>query len=698
MELDRPTRSNSGCGVFARAVCAVALALAVVFPVYAQTVGPPGKLVAVPDDPDDPDADPGGNGGWRRVPYSGVDESGRNVYSEIYQVVGVEGVAFAPVPGVIRDAMIEELAQSTSDETVVFALNAQIVDEIERSLALGEPTQALIDYANQDAEATAAGQIGALRGPFGSCSDSEYTKDKRLQYTPNFSTSQNFGSGFSGTLSAQGAGNLDANGQIKLKIKRTKIFWICVPYGVRFQHVRVVGNLTLESTVTLSGTINYANPKPIEREIAKPFLGGVFFMIGPLPVYIGFNLPIVIGAEIKASVTGQLQYRGGGRIAGSFDYLCTSDNCTGYNTLQTSSQNVTNPLGASISGRIQPSLYAEVAVRGFLYWEDIAYAQAGARGYLHGDLWGYYGNTCGDADQNGFYETVGGLTFDLDWQIAITAKADTFLTKPWKKTLWTSDRWHIKFWDLVGSSALTPMIDGPSVAMTNAGTSYNIRMRPCWPYGDNVDYTMDWGDGAVTNHTGAAAPPPWQPVVASHVWAAAGPVTMTLTALRDSHGREFNKGSSTSRPIMVVNAAPRNLALEALAVASSTYCSTPGTEHCYDPARTNDGNNSTALGGFTSWANNYGVAMPQWLELQWGRLITISRVDLYTSQGYPISDYDIEFWNGTGWVRAASIRGNTALARSDQIMPVQTFRMRILAFAGPANQPGYARINELEVY
>jgi hypothetical protein len=90
--------------------------------------------------------------------------------------------------------------------------------------------------------------------------------------------------------------------------------------------------------------------------------------------------------------------------------------------------------------------------------------------------------------------------------------------------------------------------------------------------------------------------------------------------------------------------------------------------------------------------------MPQWLELQWGRVITISRVDLYTSSGYPIKDYDIEYWNGTGWVKAASIRNNTALARSDAITPVQTFRLRILALSGPTHQPGYTRINELEVY
>jgi hypothetical protein len=684
MPLFRPNESDRRRSAWVRVACIIALALSFVLPAHAQKVLPP--------DLDD------GEGGWSLTPVSGTDETGRDVHSEIMQIEGARGVAFAPIPEIVRDQLIEELALAEPGETVVFALNAPIIEEIERSLALGQPTQALIDYANQDNESVPYGNGISARGPFGSCSDGSFTKSKRLQYTPNFSSTQNLGNGFSGTLSAQGIGNLDANGEVKMRVKRTKIFWVCVPYGVRFEHVRAVGNLTLESTVNLNGSISYANPNPIEYELAKPSLGGVFFMVGPLPVYIGFNLPITVGIEIQASVTGQLQYRGGQRITGSFDYLCTASNCTGYNTLQSTVQNVVNPIGASISGRIKPSLYADVGVRGFLYAEAVAYAQVGVRGYLHGDLWGYYGNACGDADQNGHYETVSALTFGLDWQIAITARADTFFTSPWKKTLWKSDQWYIGFWDLIGSSALTPMIEGPASIGVGVAASYKIRMRPCWPYGDNVDYTMSWGDSTNNNYTGAPNPPSWQPVLASHVWNATGPTTLQLTAWRDAHGRQFGSGRSTSRLVQIVNAAPVNRALEALPVASSTYCSGAGTVHCYSPDRVNDGSRSTTLGGFTSWSNDVGVSMPQWLELQWGQLLTISRVDLYTTDGYALKDYDIQYWNGTGWVTAASIRNNTALSRSDNIAPVQTFRLRILAFSGPDHQINHARINELEVY
>jgi hypothetical protein len=639
------------------------------------------------------------NNGWQRIPFNATDEFGQSMNYEIYQIEGVEGVALAPVPEVIRDDLIEEIALSNSDETVSFSLNASIIDEIERSIAQGAPTQALIEYANQDSGAGGGGQQQEQRGPFGSCKDGDFTKEKRLQYTPNFSRKKDFGGGFSGSIEAQGAGYLDANGQIKLRVKRTRVFWICVPYGVRFQHLRIVGNITLDSMLSVSGTINYENPKPIEYEIAKPFLTGVAFSIGPVPVYIGFNLPITVGLKIRANVTGQVQYRGSNHIVGSLDYLCTSDNCTGYQNLQTTWQNIHNPVGAGISGHISPVLYADIGVRGFLYSEELVYVQVGFRGYLHGDLWGYYGNACGDAEQDGHYETVRALTFDLDWQIAITAKGDTLFTKPKWWTLWKSKQWHISFWDLLDSSAITPMIQGPQVVSANVGASYNLRMRPCWPYSENIDYTMSWGDGTSSNHIGPPAPPSWQPTSASHLWTQAGPITMQLSALRDSHGRSFGEGRPTEREIIVSDTVPpTNLARDALALASSTYCSTPGTEDCYDTSRTNDGDTSTTLGGFNSWTNDYGAAMPQWLELQWGRVITVSRIDLYTSQGYPISDYDIEYWNGTDWVKAASIRSNIALSRSDPITPVQTFRLRVLTFAGPAHQAGYTRINELEVY
>ena len=63
-----------------------------------------------------------------------------------------------------------------------------------------------------------------------------------------------------------------------------------------------------------------------------------------------------------------------------------------------------------------------------------------------------------------------------------------------------------------------------------------------------------------------------------------------------------------------VDAEPVNLAAEAVISASSTYCGGSAFD-CYAASRINDGDADTSLGGEYSWANDVGVAMPQWVEL-----------------------------------------------------------------------------------
>lgn len=145
-----------------------------------------------------------------------------------------------------------------------------------------------------------------------------------------------------------------------------------------------------------------------------------------------------------------------------------------------------------------------------------------------------------------------------------------------------------------------------------------------------------------------------------------------------------------------------NRAPEGSASASSTFCwgSDPG-EHCYSPARINDGDASTTLGGLHSWANADGVPLPQWVELTWPVELPVSRVDLYTSDGYPLQDYRIEYWDGSQWSsrRELEVFGNTNTYRRHDVVPaINTRRLRVLGLRGPSHQPNYVRVNELEVY
>jgi hypothetical protein len=138
-----------------------------------------------------------------------------------------------------------------------------------------------------------------------------------------------------------------------------------------------------------------------------------------------------------------------------------------------------------------------------------------------------------------------------------------------------------------------------------------------------------------------------------------------------------------------------NFACGAIASASSTY---PG----YSPARATDCNPDTRLGGAYSWSNNnntYPPSNPQWLQADLGVNKTFRRVVVYTSQGYPIRDFDVQVWNGVTFVTVQPVvRANTQLSVT-VTFPARTARLiRILGRSGPTHQLNHVRVNELEVY
>ena len=140
------------------------------------------------------------------------------------------------------------------------------------------------------------------------------------------------------------------------------------------------------------------------------------------------------------------------------------------------------------------------------------------------------------------------LTFNLDWQVALTAQAAALGGSPKKwDNLWSSTRRHIKFWDIIGSSAAQPILTGPKGVMLGNASSFSAKMRPCWPYGNTINYQLAWGDGTLTNVSGA----PQTAVSASKSWSTTGLKTVQLTARSDSFGRQLDQ--STSKTVKVID-------------------------------------------------------------------------------------------------------------------------------------------------
>lgn len=138
-----------------------------------------------------------------------------------------------------------------------------------------------------------------------------------------------------------------------------------------------------------------------------------------------------------------------------------------------------------------------------------------------------------------------------------------------------------------------------------------------------------------------------------------------------------------------------NYALQATVTAESTY---PG----YSVQRIKDGSKNTTVGPAYSWANNYpaGGRLPESVFLKWSSLKTVERIDIYTSSGYVLRDYTIQYRTTTtgSWTNLVVITGNTNVYRSHTFSPVYAREIQIICQLGPSNQSIYGRLNEVEVY
>ncbi len=136
-----------------------------------------------------------------------------------------------------------------------------------------------------------------------------------------------------------------------------------------------------------------------------------------------------------------------------------------------------------------------------------------------------------------------------------------------------------------------------------------------------------------------------------------------------------------------------------LAAASSGVTVTASTTFGgYAAENAIDGNTSTVQTEAMSWCNAGGVGMPQYFTLKFPEPRTLSRLELYTSDGYVIRDYDLEYLDGSSWVPLWNQTNNTAVHLTHGFAPVTTSEFRIVARYGSASQPTYARLNEVQLF
>lgn len=154
---------------------------------------------------------------------------------------------------------------------------------------------------------------------------------------------------------------------------------------------------------------------------------------------------------------------------------------------------------------------------------------------------------------------------------------------------------------------------------------------------------------------------------------------------------------------------PRNVALSAnggVSTASSVLSNVANL-----PAKINDGDVIGAGTNFwTDWTEN---TFPDWAQIDFAAQQTISEIDVFTAQSSVwatvtpsetltfsangITDFDVQYWNGTSWITVpnGSVRGNNLVWRKITFPAVTTSRIRVNVLAA---KDGWSRIVELQAW
>jgi len=350
-----------------------------------------------------------------------------------------------------------------------------------------------------------------------------------------WSENQSFdlGGNVTGDLSVQ----LPISGEATLEARYRYKSAACIPYKFELRETRFYGNVNVlgDSLLNVTGSIGATWSK--EWLLMNPKLGRVNFAIGPIPVWIDFRLPTYAGLDLGFELSGSVDFPTVFSAQGQFDYTCTSSTCVGGHTFGDSFDlgDVTTSVELTATARA----WARMMLRAELYHSSIVFAEVGASGFAEAELWGYYGNRCGDADGDGKNETVRALALSGNAGYDFHANLGGLLV-PDKEWTWKGGRYFLGWIDLLGSggsTALAPMMVGPAVSTAGDGVEYEVSMRPCYPYPDKLDFTVNPGtwNGNMSVEPGSSDPTKNTSEV-SRGFSLPGTRTLKVTSLGDNRG------------------------------------------------------------------------------------------------------------------------------------------------------------------
>lgn len=516
--------------------------------------------------------------GWREVympiaPSTRVTAQAAGTYTPrtavLIQVDDVSGLSNAPIPQEAKDNILRD----------GFGSGPIYIDrDVVNSLANGTATSQFAAYIAADstarynsAEGTESSMVkiqsATTQGLFCNSGWREYSLNKNIPFG-NLGASKDVPGG-----KLRLEGNINGSANVRIVIEYKKSDWsACLPYAVRFKESSAKGAVDLNGSrlaLTASASATVAENKIYETNLYE---GDGLVWIGPIPVWYNYAVPFEVGYKVilAASATADYSSQLSGQI--KFDYVCSNGNCTGTNDSSTVSLSSARPnWGLQADATFDP--YVQVGVEGRLYPMGNWYlASAGVALKLSTPLqvYGYYGNACGDSDGDGQNETVNTYFADLQarvslltsWSVLSGKKVSYISFGGWAgkkingalyRVLNVEDK-HTPIWNkrLFYTDSGSPSIFSPILRQQPGvynGSQYEHQlqasMRPCVPF-DSV-YVLNVVDPAGAQQSVTVPDKSSKTTIKVYSSSATWPLRSSVT--RDDDGREFSN-SATGAPVL----------------------------------------------------------------------------------------------------------------------------------------------------
>lgn len=486
--------------------------------------------------------------GWRLLEVGGDPNEASRPGTQMWEV-SQDGVKFVPVSDAQKEILNSSFDNDPDGSDGLLFMSKEILEAMENP-----------DFPAGYEQYIDPNEVIDPEKSFLGCSWHDETRNRSWTYSKSLlNQSLPFSGGITGQLSL----DLPLTGTVNIaaRYKIKKCFG--VPSGFEFVDAVATGTASIAGNGDLSASASASANYSKEWLLADPELGEISFTVGIIPVRLVFSLPIFAGVDLNAKISGQLSAHLNASASGTFTYTCTTSHCSGTSNFN-DNFSFTGP-NASVTVDLSAQAHARVMLRVGIYDEHIAYLEGGLKAYAKAGIWGYIGNTCGDADGDGTNETVRALAADLVWGYRFAYGYGGWLL-PDTLNFTGGSEYPLGWQDLLGtggSTALQPILSGPATATQGAATEYTVKMRPCYPYTQAVNFSLAPG-----TWTGATSVSPTGTATVQGTLVTSGNNTVVVTANSDSYGRDLRMPNS--KGVDVTPVTPTSVVLSATVLSPTS--------------------------------------------------------------------------------------------------------------------------------